>query len=234
MTDEEKKAIEDLKEVVELYNDKCLITTEDDFKSIEILLNLIEKQSKEIEHQIEKRANQRNELAILNAKQIEFNKLVNTVNSYKGQFKRQEKEIEELKNEIMEKELIIDGMKEDRRIAVEEIKEQYFISKDKIKEILGIEEDINNEKLLSLLQTIVDENARLEDIEDRKVQIEYNNVFNKGVKSVEDKIKVKIEEYEKQIEKMEKDDIGVGFTLGKEWSDLKAKIEFGQSLLEKE
>ena len=49
MTDEEKKAIEDLKEVVELYNNKCLITTEDDFKSIEILLNLIEKQSKEIE-----------------------------------------------------------------------------------------------------------------------------------------------------------------------------------------
>lgn len=82
----------------------------------------------------------------------------------------------------------------DKRIAVEEIQEQYFISKDKIKEILGIEEKIDNEKLLSLLQTIVDENARLEDIEDRKVQIEYNNVFNKGVKSVEDKIKAKIEE----------------------------------------
>ena len=70
----------------------------------------------------------------------------------------------------------------DKRIAVEEIQEQYFISKDKIKEILEIEEKIDNEKLLSLLQTIVDENARLEDIEDRKVQIEYNNVFNKGVK----------------------------------------------------
>ena len=69
-----------------------------------------------------------------------------------------------------------------------------FVSKDKIKEILEIEEKIDNEKLLSLLQTIVDENARLEDIEDRKVQIEYNNVFNKGVKSVEDKIKAKIEE----------------------------------------
>ena len=82
----------------------------------------------------------------------------------------------------------------DKRIAVEEIQEQYFISKDKIKEILEIEEKIDNEKLLSLLQTIVDENARLEDIEDRKVQIEYNNVFNKGVKSVEDKIKAKIEE----------------------------------------
>lgn len=46
------------------------------------------------------------------------------------------------------------------------------------------------------MQTIVDENARLEDIEDRKVQIEYNNIFNKGVKSVEDKIKAKIEEYD--------------------------------------
>ena len=49
-----------------------------------------------------------------------------------------------------------------------------------------------------------------------------------------DKIKAKIEDYKKQIEKMEKDDIGRGFTLGKEWSDLKAKVEFGQSLLEKE
>ena len=66
---------------------------------IDKVIEIIEKQSKEIEHQIEKRANQRNELAILNAKQVEFNKLVNTVNSYKGQFKRQQKEIEELKED---------------------------------------------------------------------------------------------------------------------------------------
>ena len=46
------------------------------------------------------------------------------------------------------------------------------------------------------------------------------------------KIKDKIEEYDKQRIKMEKDDIGVGFTLGKEWSDLKAKIEALQELLE--
>lgn len=120
--------------------------------------------------------------------------VLNACKEAKNLIEKQSKEIEELKNEIMEKELLIDGMKEDRRIAVEEIQEQYFISKDKIKEILEIEEKIDNEKLLSLLQTIVDENARLEDIEDRKVQIEYNNVFNKGVKSVEDKIKAKIEE----------------------------------------
>lgn len=48
------------------------------------------------------------------------------------------------------------------------------------------------------------------------------------------KVKDKIEEYDKQRIKMEKDDIGVGFTLGKEWSDLKAKIEALQDLLEKE
>ena len=75
-----------------------------------------------------------------------------------------------------------------------------FISKDKILEILGIKEETDSEEILSLLQTIVDENARLEDIEDKKVQIEYNNVFNKGVKSVEDKIKAKIEELDKEIE----------------------------------
>lgn len=48
------------------------------------------------------------------------------------------------------------------------------------------------------------------------------------------KIKEKIEEYNKRRIKMEKDDIGIGFTLGKEWSDLKAKIEVLQELLEEE
>ena len=127
MPDEEKKAID------ELWHFDCAYNRE-----IKIVLNLIEKQSKETE-----------EL-----------KTINQMQKYR----------------------------------IEVIDERELISKDTIKEILGIEENIDNEKLLSLLQTIVDENARLEDIEDRKVQIEYNNVFNKGVKSVEDKIKAKIEE----------------------------------------
>ena len=113
----------------------------------------------------------------------------------------------------------------DKRIAVEEIQEQYFISKDKIKEILEIEEKIDNEKLLSLLQTIVDENSRLEDIEDRKVQIEYNNVFNKGVKSVEDKIKAKIEELKEDI-KYSANPLSI--------DNSKFGIKVLQSLLEKE
>ena len=99
---------------------------------------------------------------------------------------KQSEEIEELHKEINQRIKL--------KLENERCVDEYFIHKDKIKEILGIEEETDTEKILSLLQTIVDENNRLEDIEDRKVQIEYNNVFNKGVKSVEDKIKAKIEE----------------------------------------
>ena len=135
MSDEEKKAIELLKQPPDFS-----LSYYKRENAIDTILNLIEKQSKEIEELKKPKY-------VINCKTNEITKLTND-----------------------------------------------FVSKDKIKEILGIEEKIDNEKLLSLLQTIVDENARLEDIEDRKVQIEYNNVFNKGVKSVEDKIKAKIEE----------------------------------------
>lgn len=93
------------------------------------------------------------------------------------------------------KEILSGNIENFQKYFLEEF-DKKFISKDKILEILGIEET-DSEKILSLLQTLVDENARLEDIEDKKVQIEYNNVFNKGVKSVEDKIKAKIEELKK-------------------------------------
>ena len=80
------------------------------------------------------------------------------------------------------------------------IKYKNYISKDKIKTILGIENEQNDseEIILSLLKTLVDENNRLENIEDKKVQLEYEKVFNKGVKSVEYKIKAKIKEIEKE------------------------------------
>ena len=147
MTDEENEAIIDFEREVEdgrLLESDIVLSLDTGL----IIKNLLKKQEKEIKHQKEKRENQRKELSILNAKQIEFNKLVNTVNSYKGQFKRQQKEIEELRNEVMEKELMIDGMKEDRRIAVEEIQEQYYVSKDKIKakieELDKQEQDLQN------------------------------------------------------------------------------------------
>ena len=143
LSDEEKKMLEIFKKEVEKEQNEYEQVNEYTkfyYNNHKFILNLIEKQSKEIEELKKPKY-------VINCKTNEITKLTND-----------------------------------------------FVSKDKIKEILEIEENIDNEKLLSLLQTIVDENARLEDIEDRKLQIEYNNVFNKGVKSVEDKIKTKIEE----------------------------------------
>ena len=84
-----------------------------------ILVNLIEKQSKEIEELSDK-------LAEKICKGVEEEIL----EEYRQTIISKDKEIEELRNEVMEKELMIDGMKEDRRIAVEEIQEQYFVSKE--------------------------------------------------------------------------------------------------------
>ena len=61
----------------------------------------ITKLQKEIEHQKEKRENQKAELTILNEKQKEMNKLINTVSSYKGMFKRQQKD-QEKKDKIID------------------------------------------------------------------------------------------------------------------------------------
>ena len=94
LSEEEKKAIEEIRSFNqynwEMNNLKTKKFAKPYFDSLDTILNLIEKQSKEIE---------------------------------------------ELTNEVMEKELIIDGMKEDRRIAVEEIQEQYFVSKEESEQI---------------------------------------------------------------------------------------------------
>ena len=78
--------------------------------AIETVLNMLKEKDKEIEHQIEKRNNQKAELAILNEKQKDMNKLINDVKSYKGQFKRQEKQIRELQKENEEKDKQIDEL----------------------------------------------------------------------------------------------------------------------------
>ena len=114
--------------------------------------------------------------------------------NFQDLYKQQQKEIKELKEKNKPQPDCAEPIERTEEMVNMRWVNHRFISKVKIKEILGIEEEADTEKILCLLQTIVDENNRLEDIEDRKVQIEYNNVFNKGVKSVEDKIKAKIEE----------------------------------------
>ena len=64
------------------------------------ILEIITRLQKEKEHQTEKINNQKAELAILNEKQKDMNKLINDVKSYEGQFKRQEKEIREKNKQI--------------------------------------------------------------------------------------------------------------------------------------
>ena len=116
MSEEEKRAIEYWKEQLKDYKKEIKQRQNDEFKgygtpeditklkycTLHTILNLIEKQQAEIEHQIEKRNNQKEELAILNEKQKEFNNLTNTLKSYKGQFKRQQKELEK-KDKIINK-----------------------------------------------------------------------------------------------------------------------------------
>lgn len=114
MTDKQKEAIEYFKKRIDICMENANICDDNDFDEeatclrkeqilTETVLNLIQTQQAEIEHQKEKRENQKKELSILNEKQKEFNKLRNTVNSYKGQFKRQQTEIEK-------KDKIIDEM----------------------------------------------------------------------------------------------------------------------------
>ena len=107
LSEEEKKAIEIVKKIKNIkfkvtssfYSSGTISLTIEEKEAIDTALNLITKLQKEIEHQKEKRENQKGELAILNEKQKEMNKLINDVKSYKGQFKRQEKEIKKLQKE---------------------------------------------------------------------------------------------------------------------------------------
>ena len=72
----------------------------EDLENLEHILLDYKRVLKENENKTEKIENQKNELAILNDKQKDFNKLQNTLNSYKGQFRRQEKENKELKEKL--------------------------------------------------------------------------------------------------------------------------------------
>ena len=85
------------KEYVRLYSSRVVMISETD---LETVLNMLKEKDKEIEHQKEKRNNQKQELAILNEKQKEMNKLINIVSSYKGMFKKQQKEMKKKDKQI--------------------------------------------------------------------------------------------------------------------------------------
>lgn len=118
MSEEEKKAVEKLKEyaLCKVNDDGYVEVSANGYKHT--ILNLIENQQKELNNikKIEK------------SHQEENGKL-------RVELEQEKARNEKLQYKIDEKELIIDGMKEDRRIAIEEIREEYYISKDKIEKI---------------------------------------------------------------------------------------------------
>ncbi len=114
MIKEEEKAIEIVAKYLN-FNEIC--GTRNFKEALETVLSMLKEKDAKIEHLEEKRNNQKQELAILNEKQKEMNKLINTVSSYKGMFKRQQKEnmikdkeIEQLKEENEKLNKMIDGI----------------------------------------------------------------------------------------------------------------------------
>lgn len=95
-------------------------------KAIEHILSDYKRVLKENEHKTEKIENQKAELAILNEKQKDFNKLQNTLKSYKGQFRRQEKENEKINS-------LIKKLKEDSKEQqwIQTVDDEYLASSDK-------------------------------------------------------------------------------------------------------
>lgn len=157
MSEEEKKSIKDIKELVFGNISEITIYDKDGYtmwnNDLETLLKLIEKQQKEIENQ---------------------NKLIDYHDMWE------------------ERDLVCELQRENKYL---ENKVENSIEISKIKEILGIDDKLNNDKIFSLLETMVSEFNRLENIEDKKIQVDYNFVFNKGVDSVKKKIEDKIKEY---------------------------------------
>ena len=106
LSENEQEAIEYAKTLIDLFDKGVPLNyLEEENNIIKILLNLITKLQKENEHQTEKINNQKCELAVLNEKQKEMNKLINIVSSYKAMFKKQQKEMKK-------KDKIIDLMAE--------------------------------------------------------------------------------------------------------------------------
>lgn len=93
---------------------------------LEHILQDYKRALKENEHKTEKIENQKSELAILNDKQKDFNKLQNTLKSYKGQFRRQEKENEKINS-------LIKKLKEDSKEQqwIQTADDEYLASSDK-------------------------------------------------------------------------------------------------------
>lgn len=175
MNEEEKKAIEILKDFSENEDTKyCYDWQGFDYETIlsaiECLLNLVDKQQNEIEQLA-------NGIRVLGT-----NPDITT---------------EEIIKEFTEKPISEEYMKKF---------ESSYISKDEVLKAMGYEENDeeyeklkqDNEKLLAILDTMYSEFCRLEDIEDKKVEVAVTFIEEKRDKYWGDKIKDNIKELEEK------------------------------------
>ena len=202
LSDEEKKALKELTEIKELveedlkYKDYEVAATLDqiDLESLVIVLNLIEKQFKEIE---------------------EFKNADLTTVYLNGFYDGEKKEYEELKSLLYTgtisqygKRKLIDIIEKQSK-EIEELKDMNerqkyrieLVSENKIEERGdSIDESTMLKQIKSKLdeknipiETLLAEFERLEDLEDDLTTVYLNGVYD-GEKKVKDKIKAKIEE----------------------------------------
>lgn len=132
---------------------------------------------------------------------------------------KQQKEIEELEVCLQAEEKYAEGLNNDIKSLLNIEPNNNFISKDRIKKILGIESNVNIEFYLKYL---VAENERLEDIEDDR---DCNYVSK-------DKIREKIKELEKNNKRIEKQFKGGSQNLLQNYIENIAQIKILKQLLD--
>lgn len=137
-------------------------------------------------------------------------------------YNKQQKEIEQLANGIRVLGTNLDITTEEiiKEFTEKPITEEYikkfksgYISKDEVLKAIGYEENDeeyerlkqDNEKLLAILDTLYSEVCRLEDIEDKKVEVAVNFIEERRDKYWQKKINNKIKELEKEKEKYKGD-----------------------------
>ena len=169
MTEEEKKAIKNLTEYAYATYEYILKS-----KDAKIILNLIDKQQKEIEQLA-------NGIRVLGT-----NPDITTEEIIKEFTEKpiSEEYMEEFKSRYISKDKVL------KALGYEENDEEY----KKLKQ--------DDEKLLAVLDTMYSEFCRLEDIEDQKVEVAVAFIEEKRDKYWQDKIREKIEEKEKQKEEV--------------------------------
>lgn len=226
------------------YKFQCNYTTKERNQAIQGLLDLYNKEKEENEKlEMENsvlRQVRKNLRSRINMKRTEWHSLCQKYDQRNEQIESLKKEIKELNSEFA---LNTEIHKRDEEIK--ELKEtikclhepaENYISKDKVLKAMGYEENDeeyeklkqDDEKLLSILDTMYSEFCRLEDIEDQKVEVAVDFIEKRRDKHWQDKIRKRLEKLKDKEQELSDEQ---GYWGG---SELQAKIEELEEFLEEQ